>query len=129
MGHVAHCPAETLVDLAPVLDAIRGWDFIKEPTPCVFYIRSTPFLHFHIKGERRWADVREGATWGPQLEVPVGCPAKDRDAFLAAVESCYVATVTAKVKRPTTATTARRTASDTADRPRSARGARRSSGR
>ena len=125
---VAHCRPELLADLAPVLDAIRGWDFIKEPTPCVFYIRSTPFLHFHIKGERRWADVRQGAAWGTQLDVAAGCSAKERRAFLAAVESRYVETVMAKVKRPT-APSGPRTPSDTAARPRRAPGGRRSSGR
>jgi hypothetical protein len=99
MRAVAHCPPDLLLDLAPILDVVRGWELIKEPTPGVFYIRSTPFLHFHVKGDSRWADVRDGAAWGDRLDIPVGSSRATQREFLAAVEARYAATVAAKVKR------------------------------
>jgi hypothetical protein len=66
---VAHCPYEKIADLEPVFEEMRGWPGIKEKSPGVFYVKSTPFLHFHVKDDDRWADVRAGKTWG-ELTVP-----------------------------------------------------------
>lgn len=86
---MAHCPYGKLQDIEDVLESVRGWDGIKEKSPGVFYVRSTPFLHFHLKGDRRWADVRDGADWGTGLDVPLGASKALCDAFLRNVRARY----------------------------------------
>ena len=86
---MAHCPYAQLRDLVPVLRAIRSWPAIREPSPGVFYIRRLPFLHFHIKDDRRWADARCGADWGPPLRIDPGADRAKRERFGRRVERCY----------------------------------------
>ena len=93
---MAHCPFDKLDDLTDVLEAVRLWDKVKEKGPAVFYVGSTPFLHFHLKDGRRWADVRAGKDWGPSLEIPLGAKRLVRAAFLREVRRCYDLTATPK---------------------------------
>jgi hypothetical protein len=51
---------------------------VRERSPGVFYVKGLPFLHFHLKEGRRWADVRAGRTWGPPVEIPLGATAAGR---------------------------------------------------
>jgi hypothetical protein len=93
---VAHCPVEELDDLSDLLDVIRTWPGVREPTPCVFYVRRTPFLHFHINREgRRWADARAGGSWGTEIEIPRNATAEGRSRFLREVQRRYRATAKA----------------------------------
>ena len=90
---MAHCPFEKLADLADVLDEIRVLPGIREPRPGVFYCGRVPFLHFHIdKTGRRWADVRDGVAWGPEVDLALGAPASERKRFLREVRRRYDAT-------------------------------------
>ena len=67
---MAHCPPELLDDLAGVLAEVRAWPGIAETSPCVFYARGQPFLHFHLfEGSRRGADVKGRDGW-TSLDVP-----------------------------------------------------------
>lgn len=79
MGHTS---AENLKDLQSVLNRIREWSDIKEKSPGVFYYKSTPFLHFHDKDGKRWADVRNGKEWGNPLDIPFDSSVDEHSAFL-----------------------------------------------
>ena len=87
---MARCPYAKLEDLENELDDIRNWEFIKEPKPGIFYLRSKPFMHFHTEDGKRWADVRSGLDWGPQIEIPFKASAKYGKTFLTRVEKCYL---------------------------------------
>ncbi|MEO7993957.1 MAG: hypothetical protein ABI743_06120 [bacterium] len=87
---MAHCPPEKIADLAAELAVMRAWPKMVEKSLGIFYLKSTPFLHFHVTKEgARWADVREGAVWGPQLDIRPGASAKERKAWLASVATRY----------------------------------------
>ncbi len=90
---MGHASPEELTDLARELAAVRTWPDINEPTPNTFYIRRRPFLHFHTKDGRRWADVRCGADWGPSVEIPSPASAAARAKFLKTIERHYRETV------------------------------------
>ena len=84
-----HCPVDKIADLDSVFTAMRNWPGIKEKSIGVFYLRSTPFLHFHPKDEDRWADVREGKTWGERVAIPLHASKAKRDGFLREVRRRY----------------------------------------
>lgn len=80
---MAHCPFDQLGDLRDCFDEIRSWPDVREPSPGVFYRKRTPFLHFHVdKSGRRWADIREGADWGAEVDVPVDASRAIKQRFL-----------------------------------------------
>jgi hypothetical protein len=90
---MGHCPFEELGDLAGCLAEIRAWPGVREPRPGVFYVKRTPFLHFHIDGDgRRWADARNGETWREGIGVPRRATTDGRQRFVRAVARCYRAT-------------------------------------
>jgi hypothetical protein len=89
-----HCPFEELDDLCQVLDQIRTWPDIREPRPGIFYIKRLPFLHFHVdRSQRRWADVREGPSWGTEVEIPYDASMAAHRKFLEEVERRYALTI------------------------------------
>jgi hypothetical protein len=90
MGHASQ---DDLIDLSTELAVVRSWPQVNEPTPNTFYIKRTPFMHFHTKDGKRWADVRSGADWGPEIEVPWPASAAARAKFLKAIERRYRATL------------------------------------
>ena len=72
-----------------VLAEVRTWDRVVERKPGVFYVRSEPFLHFHLlAGGRRRADVKGAADW-TQLELPHPVSATRRRALLRALRARY----------------------------------------
>ena len=78
---MAHCPFEKLADIRDALDESRAWPGIREPRPGSFYLGRIPFLHFHIdKTGRRWADARDGAEWGAEIEIPIAASRSKRSA-------------------------------------------------
>ena len=79
MGHARY---EDLKDLEDVLDGIRGLPAVSEPTPGIFYIGRTPFLHFHTKAGERWADAKSGTAWGAEMRLPFGAGKRLKSAFL-----------------------------------------------
>lgn len=87
---MGHTKPEQLKDLQPVLNEIRNWENIKEKSPNIFYYNSKPFLHFHDKDGKRWADVRDGDSWGKPLEIDFGSTSAKKDAFLKAVKKRYL---------------------------------------
>lgn len=90
---MGHCRFEQLQDLHDVFEEIRTWPGIQEPKPGIFYVKRTAFLHFHDDATgRRWADIRDGASWGAQLEILPTASAAERKRFAVAVRRCYEAT-------------------------------------
>lgn len=90
---MAHCPFEQLADLRDCLDEIRSWPNVLEPRPGIFYLKRVPFLHFHLdRAGRRWADIREGDDWGPEVDVPTGASRALKASFLREARRRYAAT-------------------------------------
>jgi hypothetical protein len=82
-----------LSDLADVLDAVRLWPHVSERSPGVFWIRRTPFLHFHVKGDDRRAHAKRGTTWAAEMPVPFGIGRRAKAAFLGELRDRYAACV------------------------------------
>ena len=99
---MAQCPFQKLKDLKLVLDQVRAWDGILEPKPGIFYFKRKPFLHFHEKEGRRWADAKSGAEWGPEIEIPFEASAKERQRFLATIQKRYRETCLKNERPPST---------------------------
>ncbi len=94
---MAHCPFDQLVDLRDLLDEIRALPEIQEPRPGIFYLRRSAFLHFHIdKTGRRWADVRDGADWGAELDLAIGASRSAQARFAREVKRRYQASARSK---------------------------------
>ena len=80
---MAHCPFEELADLRDCLDELRSWPLVAEPKPGIFYIKRIPFLHFHLdKAGRRWADIRDGADWGAEVDLPTDASPATKKRFM-----------------------------------------------
>ena len=86
---MAHCKYEMLQDLEAALDEIRVLAGVKEPKPGTFYLKSKGFLHFYYKGERRWADARDGVNWGTEIEIPFKASKPQIQEFLQEVLQRY----------------------------------------
>lgn len=82
MGHARH---EDLLDLEDVFCELRKLPGISERSPGVFYLRRVPFLHFHTKDGDRWADVKVGTIWGPEIPVPFQCGPRVKQRLLKVV--------------------------------------------
>lgn len=52
-----HAKPEDLIQISDLLASVRRITNIKERTPCHFYFKGVNVLHFHIDGERLFADV------------------------------------------------------------------------
>lgn len=92
---MSHARYRRLDDIGDVLAKIRAWPQIVERAPGIFYIRRTPFMHFHTRDAARWADAKTGATWGSQIPLPFGASGKLKSTFLNAVRTRYEACVKA----------------------------------
>jgi len=93
---MSHCPYELLQDITPALEKIRALPGIAERKPGIFYIKYDGFLHFHIKGDDRWADVKIAprGKW-KNIPLPLKATAKDKAAFIKAVEQAHKAYLSA----------------------------------
>lgn len=90
---MAHCPFDKLGDLSDCLEAIRAWPDVREPARGVFYLKRVPFLHFHVDREgRRWADIRDGADWGTEVDVPIDASRAVKQRFIREARRRYAAT-------------------------------------
>lgn len=78
---MARCPPELLDDLTDLLAEVRDWPGVLEKSAGVFYVRRTPFLHFHRQADgRRRADVKSADGWVP-FELPYPISVGGRRAF------------------------------------------------
>ena len=86
---MAHCPPELLDDVADVFVTVRTWPGVVEKKPGVFYVRSQPFLHFHLlAGARRRADIKGRTNW-VQQDLPRPISAARRRALLRELRMRY----------------------------------------
>lgn len=87
---MAHCKEQDLEDLDELLSKIRMLDKLKERKKGIFYLKSKGFLHFHTdKSGRRWADVRDGADWGEEIDLPFNPETSLQSAFFDEVVRRY----------------------------------------
>lgn len=94
---MGHCKPEELEDLKEIFTKIASLDGIKEKQFGTFYFRSKGFLHFHSKDGRRWADIRDGVTWGEEVDIPFGVSKSVKKKFLKQVCEKYERTTTKKI--------------------------------
>ena len=86
---MAYCPPELLDDLADLFADVRTWAGVIEKRPGVFYVRTQPFLHFHlVAGGRRRADVKGHTNW-VQLDLPRPVTATRRRALFRELRMRY----------------------------------------
>ena len=64
------------------------YENIKEKSSGVFYFKSVPFLHFHDKDGKRWADVKVGSEW-KHLEIDFKPSEKAKNSFLKSVQVAH----------------------------------------
>ncbi len=86
MGHTS---PEHLLDVQNELNEIRQWCGVREKVKNIFYYKSKPFLHFHDKQGKRWADVRDGVTWGQPIDLPFDANVRQKQLFMREVERRY----------------------------------------
>lgn len=86
---MGHARAEDLLDIEDVLSELRRLPGVSERSGGIFYFKRIPFLHFHTKDGRRWADVRAGADWGPEIPIPFQCSPRKKQRFLKTVIRRY----------------------------------------
>lgn len=96
---MAHCKYSDLQDLEAAFETIRTYEGVKEPKPGIFYLKSKGFLHFHIKDECRWADIRDGEAWGDKFFLPKKASRKDVQVFLKKIRDCYERSITKKTRK------------------------------
>ncbi len=68
-----HARSDALDALAPLLDQLRHVPGLKERGRGVFYLGSTPFLHFHEDPAGLFADARFGDDFE---RLPIGSEAE-----------------------------------------------------
>jgi hypothetical protein len=85
---MGHTKPEMLADLARELDAIRGFEGIKERSPGVFYYKAIAFLHFHDKDGSRWGDVKTPGGY-QEVKIEFHADAAARRRFLDAVRNAH----------------------------------------
>jgi hypothetical protein len=78
-----HAGAETLKQIAPLLDRIRQVRKIAEKKPGIFYKGAKAFVHFHEDPQGIFADLWVSPDW---QRFPVNLPA-EQDLFLEAILS------------------------------------------
>jgi len=88
---MGHAQPNDLRDLRDALDAIRALPGLSERRPGVFWLRRTPFLHFHTTGDFRRAHAKVGRTWGPEIVLPFGASRKVRSAFVKEIRARHAA--------------------------------------
>lgn len=86
---MARCPYDKVIHLRKEFDLIKDWPGIKEKKPGTFYFKTKGFLHFHIKDERIWADVRSGENWGPEVDIKLKMSKDEKSKFLKEIEKHY----------------------------------------
>jgi hypothetical protein len=80
-----------LGDLRDALARIRALPGLIEHAPGVFWLRGTPFMHFHTARPPRRVHAKNGTTWGKEIVLPVGADRAARAAFVREIRARYAA--------------------------------------
>jgi len=83
-------PAD-LTDLCDELTQIRALPGVDERAPGVFWLRGTPFLHFHTRRPPRRVHAKRGRAWGPEIVLPFGASRAARGAFVREIRARHAA--------------------------------------
>jgi len=81
---VKHAGPPTLARIAPLLDALREREALREKRPGVFYLKSRAFLHFHDDPSGVFADVRFADEF---VRMRVSTPSEQSD-LLERIDDC-----------------------------------------
>jgi hypothetical protein len=92
---MGHARTKDLRDLDEVLASIRALPGVVERSRGVFYLRRAPFLHFHVRGETRYADAKIGQAWGPEIPLPFEAGRTLKAAFMKEVRARHKACLNA----------------------------------
>jgi hypothetical protein len=95
---MGHTKPESIADLREELNAIRALEGIKEKSPGIFYLKAIPFLHFHDKDGKRWADVKTSKGW-LQVDVDFEAKPKARASLVKAAKDAHQELTKKKAKR------------------------------
>jgi hypothetical protein len=78
-----------LDDLRDALAQIRSLPGLTERAPGVFWLRRTPFMHFHTTRPPRRVHAKVGPTWGREIVLPLGASRAARAAFVKEIRKRY----------------------------------------
>jgi hypothetical protein len=73
---VRHARADELAGCSGLLDELRTLPGVRERTAGSFYRRGSGFLHFHVDGDRLFADVKVDGDW---QRVPASSTREQRE--------------------------------------------------
>ncbi len=96
---MGHTKPEIIADLSKELDIIRKLPELKEKSFGVFYFKSNPFLHFHHKEDKRWADVKTIEKNWISVEVGFECSPTEKKKFLKKILQLHNSIYSAKTKK------------------------------
>lgn len=82
---MANAGLNDLTDLAELLAIVRSLGGVREKKPGTFYLRGGAFLHFHVRGGRRWMDLKAPDGWQPEMALPADDHVAMKSAIVAAV--------------------------------------------
>jgi len=108
MSHAWYRPAEPtmprairadLDDLRTELAQIRMLPGVTERAAGVFWLRGTPFLHFHTRRPPRRVHAKAGRTWGSEIALPFGAGRGARAAFVREIRIRHAACLAADTAR------------------------------
>lgn len=86
---MAHTKPDQIDDLKHEMESIRQWPGIKAKGVGVFYYKSTPFMHFHVKDGDRWADVKCADGAWKKIPIRLSAPQKEKALFLSQVNKAF----------------------------------------
>ena len=87
-----------LRDLRDALARIRTLPGLTERAPGVFWLRRTPFMHFHTTRPPRRVHAKNGRGWGAEIVLPVGATRAERAAFVREIRVRYAACVAGQAR-------------------------------
>jgi len=85
MPAVKHAGAETIQQLAGLLNELRQRPLLKEKSPGAFYVKSKAFLHFHEDPTGIFADVKLDLQNYSRVRVSTTA---ERTALLKRIDRC-----------------------------------------
>jgi len=86
---MGHTTADNLKDIQSELEMIARLEGVKQKSPGIFYLKTTPFLHFHDKDGKRWADVKTVDGGWQSVEINFNPSTKIKTAFVKIAESAH----------------------------------------
>ena len=86
---MGHTKLDQLKDLKGELETIARLDGVKQKSPGIFYLKTAPFLHFHDKDGKRWADIKTTDDEWKSVEIDFNPSPKAKSQFVKAAQDAY----------------------------------------